>query len=513
LPTALLADEDILAELTNARELEVHLDRVLLERSFYAYVRAAWHLLEPSPTPWLTETPETFVENWHIKTLCEQLERCFYGEEKRVIFNVPPGTMKSLLVMVLFPTWVWAKRRSARFLCASHGMTLATRDNLRARQIIESQWYQQRWPIKLDEDQNTKTRYNTEDHGWRIAVSVGGPGIGEHPDYILIDDPETDAQAQSDAERASVNDWYDRTLSVRLGRNPAIILIMQRLHEDDLSGHLIARGGWTHLHWPMRYEVSRPVGDDEPGYTACPLDPRTTERELLFPGLFPEDRVAQMERDLGEYGTAGQLQQQPAPRGGGLFKREWFVGKFLDVAPKLMRVVRGWDTAATEGDGCYTVGSKVGEEFDVRVENGRKQTVSTGRFIVLDVARAQLAPDGVDTLMLTTAQADGKDVAQREEREGGASGVSQIVARRKLLVGFDYDEVPLEANKVVRAKPFRSQCAGGNVYLMRGEWNEPWIRELCGFPTGKLKDQVDATSTAFNAVLREPAPRRASLTW
>lgn len=507
--------------MADAFALDLFFERDLLSRSLFEYVKAAWHLVEPS---------QEFTGNWHVEVLCKELQDFFHGKTKRLIVNVPPGTLKSLLVEVFFPTWVWAKNPKKRFLTASYGGHLTMRDNLRARQIIESPWFQARWPVKLQEDQNTKTRYNTTEHGWRIATSVNGQGIGEHPDFIIIDDPHTNQQAQSEAERTAALRWFDGTISVRLGRNPGIIVIMQRLHEDDLAGHLIKRGGWRCVRWPMRFEkcacptAPECAGDEEqrciyhradPTFTADPTDPRTAEGELLFPALFPESKVTQLELDLGSYGSAGQLQQRPSAVGGGLFKRGWF--KFLDVAPALMRLVRGWDTAGTEDAGDYTCGCKLGEEFEWVLtqahghERAKRELKSTGRFIVLDMQRDQLGPDGVDKLMLATAQLD--QCPQREEREGGASGKAVIGARAKLLKGFDYEEVQLGQNKAVRAKPLRAQAQAGNLYLLRGAWNEAFIKELSEFPTGKHDDQVDAASCAFNCVLLEEPPRKVSITW
>jgi predicted phage terminase large subunit-like protein len=268
------------------------------------------------------------------------------------------------------------------------------------------------------------------------------------------------------------------------------------LHEDDLSGHLLERGGWKHICFPMKYEATRLPTDEDPGYVADPLDIRTMPGELLFPLLFTPHIVRQLELDLGPYGTAGQLQQRPAPEGGGLFKREWF--KIVDVVPAAAsRCMRGWDTAATAGGGDWTVGVRMSE--------------ASGIFYVEDVQRDQLTPAGVDALMSAIAASDGKKCGQREEKEGGSAGKTVTDVRARTLVGYDYKAVAISGDKVTRAKPFRSQCEAGNVVLIRGAWNEEYLRELSTFPTGKHDDQVDASSCAFNSVLMEPVAREA--TW
>jgi predicted phage terminase large subunit-like protein len=248
---------------------------------------------------------------------------------------------------------------------------------------------------------------------------------------------------------------------------------MQRLHESDLSGHLLARGGWRHICWPMRYDEQIATADD----------PRTQPGELLWPALFDEEKVRQLELDLGAYAAAGQLQQRPAPAEGGLFKREWFDGRIVDTAPVQARRCRGWDTAATEGAGDYTCGVRIAE--------------ADGIYYVEDVQRAQLSPFGVDALIRATVQKDGTSCRQREERTG-ADGKTVTAHRLKLLAGYDYREVVVMQNKVARAGGFRSQCEGGNVRLVKGSWNHVFLDELCIFPNGDHDDQVDAATCAFN---------------
>lgn len=503
-----VATEELQHDVADATSLLFQLEKTNMEQSLHAFMKAAWSIVEPS---------QPFIDNWHIVELCKLLEDIDARRLRGVIvLNIPPGTLKSLLLQVFWPTWSWAKNATRGFLFGSYGQHLTTRDNVRARQILESDWYQKRWAVQLLDDQNTKTRYNTTEGGWRIATSVGGVGTGEHPNFIVIDDPVTAAEAESEKGRKAANAWYDGTLSTRKGRSPTVIIVMQRLHKDDLSGHVLARGGLvTHVCWPMRYEKCTCPGVDVTDETRCglhkadlgwvpdPRDQRTEAGELLFPELFPEEKIRQMELDLGPYGAAGQLQQRPAPEGGGLFKRAHF--KFIEVAPKLARRARGWDTGATEGGGDYTAGVKMAED--------------NGLYFVEDVQRGQWGPASVDANIKSTAHSDGKACAQREEKEGGASGKTVIEARTKTLAGYDYKGVPTSGSKITRAKPYRAQVEAGNVFIVRtgdpvrDAWIEVYLKELSDFPTGTHDDQVDASSAAFNAVLLEPRPRRMSAVW
>lgn len=447
-------------------------------------MREAWKIVEPD---------REFVENWHIEELCKVLEDVTAGRTKRVVINVPPGTMKSLLVSVIWPCWMWARNPHLRILTAAYSDKRALDANLKARVIIKSPWFQKLFSLELVEDQNTKGRFDTKQGGWRIATSVGGEGQGLHPDFIIVDDASTATQAQSEVERTTINTWFDSTITTRgVSRGVAICVIGQRLHEDDLPGYLLRRGGWEHVCWPMRFEVQKIVDGKVTGNPPDARDHRASEGALLWPQLFPEAIVKQLELDLGPYGAAGQLQQRPAPEGGGLFKREWFQFIDADKLPKnILRRLRGWDTAATEGAGDYTRGIKIEEDAD-------------HNFYITSAVGAQLSPDGVDKIILSTANMDGKDVPIREEKEGGASGKAVIGARAKLLRGWDYAGVQVSGNKVIRANPFRSQVEGGHVFLVRASWNEEYLKELGAFPTGRNDDYVDATSCAFNAIMLEP---------
>jgi predicted phage terminase large subunit-like protein len=513
------ADNDarVLAkDLADIEQIELFFERELLKNSFYEFLKAAWHIIEPE---------QPYVDNWHVKKLCDLAQDIVLNKtvEKHWIFNIPPGTLKSIIFSVMLNAWVWARDGRKRFFAASYGAGLSMRDNLRVKQIVESEWFRKRFNTALEydptaeatelaDDQKAKGRFNTNKGGWRFATSVRGMGTGEHPDFILIDDPLSAMQAASKADRDAANMWVDQTLSSRgITRGVIVILIMQRLHMLDTTGHLKKKGGWKMVCFPMRFKTARPASGDDPGYQPSEYDARTTEGELLFPGLFTEEKVKALEVALGQYGAAGQLQQEPSPEGGGLFKREWF--KFLDARPNLARRVRGYDTAATEGGGDYTAGVLIAEEFEEALINGKHRVESTGRIIVENVLRGQWGPANVEANMKVQAELDGKKVPIRIEQEGGSSGKSTGAAYIKLLAGWDVSMVHLGSDKEERAKAFRAQAEGGNVYLLRAPWNETYIEELCGFPTAEHDDQVDGSSCAYNTLLLEPKPKRKSAAW
>jgi len=453
------------------------------------FVERAWSTVEPD---------DALIWNWHLDTLCSALEASERGDILNAIINVPPGTMKSLLVSVFFRAWLWTKNPGLKFLAGSYSSALSIRDNVKLRVLVTAPWYQDFFPhVKLVGDQNAKERFDTTAGGWSIATSVGGVGTGEHPNYTIIDDPLTAQQARSEAERNAANSWIERTISTRgVIHDVRTWVVMQRLHEDDTTGFLLRKGGWWQLYLPMRYETEKRDATGRVTYKPHPLDQRESPGELLWPSQFTEAKVRKLELALGPYGAAGQLQQQPAPEGGGLFRREWF--GVVDVVPVGARYCRGWDTAGTEDGGDWTVGAKL--------------AVKDGIFYVVHVVRDQLGPAGVDGLIRSTAELDGIACSQREEKEGGASGKAVIVARAKLLLGYDYAHVEVGGDKVTRAKPFRAQCEAGNVRLVRGDWNQEYLDELAFFPVGRHDDQVDASSCAFNVLVAEE-PQSDALTW
>lgn len=282
------------------------------ENSLVEYVRQAWDVLEPATD---------YIHGWHVEVICEHLEAVTRGEIKNLIINVPPGCMKSLLVSVMWPTWDWIAHPHRRYLTASYAQTLATRDALKSRRLLQSQWYQERWGDKfaLTSDQNQKTRYDNDKSGFRVALSVGGAVTGERGDVRILDDPNSADDVKSDVQRESTLEWIKHVWSTRkMSKESAEVIIMQRLHEGDVTGYLLKEQlGYEHLVLPMRFE-------GVPCRTVLGVsDRRTDPNELLTPGRFDETEVADLEKRLGS-DAPGQLQQRPSAAEGSIFKKSWW---------------------------------------------------------------------------------------------------------------------------------------------------------------------------------------------
>lgn len=459
----------------------IDVERELCRRSLGEFVRQAWHVVEPS---------QRYVHGWAIDAIAQHLEAVTHGEIKRLLINVPPGLMKSLLTGVFWPAWEWGPRGLAhhRYVCGAHGQDLAIRDGVKMRRLIQSDWYQARWPLRLAGDQNAKTKFDNERTGFRQACAIRSL-TGHRGDRVVIDDPHSVEGANSDAERETALREFRETVPSRLN-NPdesAIVVIMQRLHERDVSGLILDElGGYTHLMLPMRFEPDRRCATSI-GFA----DPRTEYGELLFPERFSDDTVTALEISLREYGAAGQLQQRPAPRGGGLIPADKIQ---VGARPaKITRAVRYWDKAGTEGGGAYTAGVLLGVDGD-------------GRYWVLDVVRGQWGAPERERIIRQTADVDGRSVPVWVEQEPGSGGKESAEATIRGLAGWSVSADRVSGDKSTRAEPLASQVDIGNLWLARGDWNRAFIDECATFPVGRYKDQVDACAGAFVKLTTHSAP-------
>lgn len=442
-------------------------------RSLATFIKRAWAVLEPG---------QPYVHGWHVDAMAEHLQAVTAGQITRLLINIPPGTMKSLMTGVLWPAWEWGPRGMShmRFIGASHEATLATRDNLRMRRLIQSEWFQNLWPLALTSDQNEKTYFENERTGWRQSCAVKSM-TGRRGDRVNWDDPHSVEDAHSKAALTEAERVFSETLPTRLN-NPdrsAIVICMQRLHESDISGLILARElGYEHLCLPMEWEGPRKATSI--GFT----DPRSKIGDLLFPQRFPREVVDRDKKVMGPYAVAGQLQQRPAPPQGEEFQPDLIT--VVDAIPAgVMQWCRGWDLGATEGAGDPTAGVKLGRMKD-------------GRYVVSDVKREKFGTSKRDALIKATAASDGMGVVKQSlPQDPGQAGKGQAQALAAMLAGHQVHTSPETGDKVVRARPFASQVNAGNVLMLRAAWNRDFVEELRTFPNGLHDDQVDGASRAF----------------
>lgn len=458
------------------------------------FVREAWHVLEPNAR---------YVHNWHIDAICQHLEAVTDGRINRLLINVPPGSMKSLLVSVFWQAWEWGPRglRSLRYLSTAFNDGPVNRDTRKTRNLILSEWYQSLWPEVLL-TRKGETSFENSSTGSREGVAFGSL-TSQRGDRLIIDDPHSTETAESHVEREATTRKFREGALNRLNDQDksAIVVIMQRLHEDDISGVILKlKMPFVHLMLPMRYEPDRQCRT-EIGFS----DPRSQDGELLDPVRMPREVLDKLEAGMTEYAVAGQNQQRPSPREGGLFKKFWF--ESVPAAPANARRCRGWDLAASK--------KKAGQSTGPAFTAGVKLSEMNGVYYIEHVVRERGSPADVDRLIRSTAESDGHGVTISIPQDPGQAAKGQVMAFAKLLVGFTVRFSPETGDKMQRADPVSSQAEIGNVKIVRtgnparDAWIEPFLEEITMFPAGTFKDQTDALSRAF-AELLKPVPQPAT---
>lgn len=467
------------------------LDELRAEKSLKAFIKLLWPVLEPG---------RPFTDGWVVDAICEHLEAITTGKIRRLLINIPPATMKST-ALIFWPAWEWGpqNRPSMRYVCASYSKDLTIRDNRRCMILVESDVYKRAWGdrVQMSTNQAAKVKFENTAHGFRMATSVGGVGTGARGDRFIVDDPHNVFNVESTAKRDASLKWFSEVVQTRLNDmdTSAIVVIMQRSHEHDISGHILAKEmGYEHLCLPMEFEPERRCRTSI-GFQ----DPRTEPGELLWPARFSAKVVEDLKRDMsswgGTYAVSGQLQQRPTPRGGGMFQRKDF--QFIPVIPPgLYRFVRGWDLAATrDGHGAYTVGVKLGIGSDKRL-------------VVADVVRLRGSPGEVRAAIRRAAEADGHAVEQSLPQDPGQSGKAQVQDLAGVLAGYVCHFSPESGSKEDRARPLAAQVEAGMVDLVTAPWNDAFVAELAAFPMSEQKDQVDAASRAYARLTSRREPMR-----
>ena len=487
------------------------LDRTEYEDSLYEFYKAAWRFIDPS----------AWKDSWAIEAICEHLQAVVDGQIKRLIINCPPRIGKSSCTSVAFPAWTWAQPEHTHtsgpgvpFLYASYSDKLSLRDSVKCRRLIESPWYQQFWAqnFRLTSDNNTKSRFSNDQHGERLITSIGSGVTGEGGNIICIDDPNAANEVSSEATIENTVEWWRSTLPTRPNdlALSAIVVIQQRLAENDLTGHILETEleGWTHLCLPGRYEPERSFIT-----TIGWKDPRTKSGELLWPERFSGEALDRLEKTMGPFIFAGQIQQRPEPAGGGIIKKEWWRLWESPVYENFDYVCAMLDTAYTEDKlndpsgmlvwGVYTgdAGGGVSRFLD---RNGNPMAKGTGQYepsmqmapraVLMFAWKARLELHALVEEVAKTAKDFRIDMLMIENKASGIS-VAQEIRRlysneRFAVQLFD----PKSQDKTARLYSVQHLFAEGYVYAPDRIWAQAVIDEVGRFPKGKHDEYVDCTS-------------------
>lgn len=477
--------------------------------------------------------------DWVLDAICEHLEAVTRGDIQNLLANVPPGSMKSLLVGVFWPAWEWGpmNRPDLRYVSTAHEQDLAIRDSRKSRDLIKSDWYQSRWPIEIKADMDGKKEFGNTAMGFRNARSFGSM-TGARGDRVMLDDPISAKNANSPAHLEDAKTTFLETLPTRINDHDksSIVVIMQRLNQIDVSGIILSKGlKYAHLCIPMEYDPSRftltPV---KPSYYDAPLikarydkktmrwykdgdpslseaerdrimelpliegydpDPRTEAGELMFPAHFSREAVDALKLTLGEYGTAGQLQQTPSPRGGGILKEKWW-GWYV-IMPRIKWRMIYADTAQKEK-----------EQNDYSVLQCWGMT-DTGQIALLDQLRDKWEGPELErnarSFWAKHKAITGLGPLRQMKVEDKSSGTGLIQSLRRRKEGQPAIPVrPIQRNidKISRAYSASPQIEAGNVLLpQNAPYITDYISECNAFPAGANDDQIDPTMDAIEDML------------
>ena len=466
--------------MTNKKLLKFALEKKLCEMSFYEFFKAAWIVVEPA-VPLST--------NWHHKYICDMLqEECERiiaqkPKTKDIIINVPFRSTKSLIVTVMFPVWAWIKSPKLRFITSSYSATLSIELATKSRDIIFSDWFKRRWGdvFHIKKDQNLKERYENNFVGMRRATSVGGTVTGQGGDFLIVDDPLSPQMANSATERENANEWYRTTFYSRLNQADigVRIIIMQRVHEDDLSGFLLdreTRTKYRHICIPATNEDGN-------------IKPKSLEKFYnQETGLFWEDRFSRKILDdyksaLGTYGYAGQLQQTPTPLDSGMIHKDWFKIDRYRVDEAIVNFVI---------DPAYTANEKNDPSALLAY------TYKDNKWQIVDCINVYKEFPELVKFIPQWVKKNGYTNRSRiyvEPKASGKSIVQTLVRETGLNVKEDK---PPTKDKVARVSDVSASLESGRVSLLNGEWNHKFLEQLVKFPAAKHDDMVDCLVMAVN---------------
>ncbi len=439
----------------------------LVRQRLVSFIQRSFFTVDPG---------KAYLHNWHIDLIAEHLEAATRRDIKRLIINIPPRYMKSISVTVAWPAWVMGHDPTAKFVVSSYADKLSVKHSVDCRLIIQSEWYRRAFPQTiLVKDQNEKHKFVTTQRGHRIATSTGGTATGEGGDFLIVDDPHNPRQAESEVERENALTWFDQTFYSRLNdkKNGVIVVVMQRLHEKDLTGHLLEQDDWTHLKIPAIAESAKTYSIGSVRLSRNPGDILHPEREGM-----PE--IEKTKRALGSYGFSGQYQQEPTPAEGGMIKRHW-PRRYKTPPAKPIRIVQSWDTAY-----------KPGQINDPSVCTTWAETQLA--YYLLHVWRERVDYPTLKQTAINLAAQWSPQAVMIEDKASGQSLIQDLRTTTRLPV----IAIDPEGDKLTRMSTQSPVFEAGRVFLPeQAAWLPDYESELHRFPLAEHDDQVDSTSQAL----------------
>ncbi|MFN7038975.1 MAG: phage terminase large subunit [Alphaproteobacteria bacterium] len=422
-----------------------------------------------------------YQHNWHIDLIAEALEEATRGNIKRLIINIPPRSLKSMCISVAWPAWLLACNPSARIMCASYSQILSKKHSTDCRLLVTSKWYKEKFPnVEITFDQNEKSKFTTTERGFRFATSIGGTATGEGGNYLIVDDPHNPLQAASPTQRKKAIEWFEQTFVSRLDdkKKGIIVIVMQRLHEEDLTGYLLKKASklWYHLKIPALAEETEIYNIGNIKYERKAGELLHNERDGLA-------ELDQTRTELGDYAFSAQYQQSPIPKIGNLLKREWL--KYYDNIPDEHRIIHSWDTA---------IKASVNNDYSVCTIWAE---TSLG-FYLIEVIKEKYEYPNLKKNVINIANKWHPHAILIEDKASGQSLIQDIRNETSLpIIAIK----PIQ-DKVTRFARVTSFFEAERVFLPgSATWKAEYINELLSFPTSTYDDQVDSTSQFLNWII------------
>ncbi len=416
-----------------------------------------------------------YAHNWHIDAIAEYLEACARGDIRRLIINIPPRMLKSSIVSVAWPAWLLGHDARARLMVASYAQSLSTKHSTDCRHVMQSSWYKRVFPAtQLSADQNEKDKFVTTARGHRLAVSVGGSAIGEGGNILIADDPLNPLQANQRSTRDTANAWFEQSFATRLDNKlrGAIVIVMQRLHAEDLSGHLLRKGGWEHLCLPA-------IAPKKHVVTLGNFRFERSEGAALQEAREPVELLEATRREMGSANFAAQYQQAPLAEESTLIQRDWF-GRF-DVLPH-GKVVQSWDTGIKAGAGHDASACATFVQYE-------------GMHALIDMVQVRMEYPELKRLMRAQAEKFAPEAILVEDKASGQSLLQDLRRETQLPL---IAQLP-KGDKFARLQRVSPLIEAGKILLPKqAPWLADFETQLLDFPDGAHDDMVDAFSQYLN---------------
>jgi predicted phage terminase large subunit-like protein len=443
---------------------------ILYEKgSLSQFIKKTFHTVDPG---------SEYEHNWHIDLMAERLQQAANGEVTRLIINIPPRSLKSISVSVAWPAWLLARNPSTRIMASSYSQALSLKHSLDCRLVMTSDWYKEAFPgTDIARGENQKAKFVTSQRGFRFATSTGGMATGEGGDFLIVDDPHNPMQAVSDLQRQNALNWFDQTFMSRLNnkKKGVVVVVMQRLHVNDLTGHLLDKGGWEHLCLPAiaPRRLVYTIGGNE--HIWFPDQPLHNDREGA-------EEIKRAKRELGSYAFAAQYMQSPVCLKGGMVESNWF--NRYRQEPENKKIYQSWDTAIKAGsNNDFSVCTTWGE-----VDNG---------LYLLDVFARKMEYPELKRSLISLAQKWQPEALLIEDKASGQSLLQDLRKETKLPALA----VQATKDKVSRFAAVTALIEAGRVWLpQNATWLTDYENEILGFPNYAHDDMVDSTSQFLNWV-------------